>query len=120
MYGNDDPVFQQTAVSLDKHNAFQPDGLKPAFWSTTAAIREVFKNAFADAGLPYFNPHSFRKTLTALGQNRCTNAEGFKAWSQNLGHDSVLTTFTSYGAIPTDRQGNIITSLGKDTGDVTP
>jgi hypothetical protein len=30
------------------------------------------------------------------------NPEEFKAWSQNLGHDGVLTTFSSYGPIDLD------------------
>ena len=38
----------------------------------------------------------------------CGNAEAFKAWSQNLGHDEVLTTFNSYGTIPAHRQGELI------------
>ena len=36
-----------------------------------------------------------------------------KAWSQNLGHADVLTTFTSYGQVPTHRQGEIVRSLGE-------
>ncbi len=36
-----------------------------------------------------------------------------KAWSQNLGHADVLTTFTSYGQVPTHRQGEIIRGLGE-------
>jgi hypothetical protein len=62
--------------------------------------------------LPYFNPHSLRKTLARLGEQACKTPEEFKAWSQNLGHEQVLTTFTSYGAVRTDRQGDIIRSLG--------
>ena len=38
--------------------------------------------------------------------------ESMKAWSQNLGHADVLTTFTSYGSIPTYRQGELIRALG--------
>jgi hypothetical protein len=34
--------------------------------------------------------------------------EQMKAWSQNLGHADVLTTFTSYGQIQTYRQGELI------------
>ena len=34
-----------------------------------------------------------------------------KAWSQNFGHDHVLTTFTSYGHVASDRQSDIIRSL---------
>jgi len=38
--------------------------------------------------------------------------EQFKAWSQNLGHSGVLTTFTSYGTVPDTRQADIIRALG--------
>jgi dUTPase len=37
--------------------------------------------------------------------------EQFKAWSQNLGHEQVLTTFLSYGKVGSDRQGEIIRAL---------
>ena len=37
--------------------------------------------------------------------------EQFKAWSQNLGHEKVLTTFLSYGEVACQRQGEIIRSL---------
>jgi hypothetical protein len=47
----------------------------------------VFKEAFENAGLPSFNPHSFRKTLAQLGQKKCHTMEEMKAWSQNLGHE---------------------------------
>ena len=40
----------------------------PQNWSNAGPIRTIFKNAFAAAGLPYFNPHSFRKTLALLGR----------------------------------------------------
>jgi len=36
--------------------------------------------------------------------------EAMKAWSQNLGHADVLTTLTSYGAVPVHRQGELIRS----------
>jgi len=61
--------------------------------------------------LPYFNPHSFRKTLVLLGQRTCRTPEEFKAWSQNLGHDSVLTTFCSYGTLDAHRQAEIMRAL---------
>ncbi len=64
------------------------------------------------AGLPYFNPHSFRNTLVQLGQEVCKTPEQFKAWSQNLLHEKVLTTFLSYGEVACQRQGEIIRELG--------
>jgi integrase len=57
------------------------------------------------------NPHTFRKTLARFGQQICRSPEEYKAFSQNLGHEDVLTTFTSYGAVPVDQQASIIRSL---------
>lgn len=42
----------------------------------------------------------------------CKSPEEYKAWSQNLGHEQVLTTFLSYGSVAPDRQGEIIRGLG--------
>lgn len=36
--------------------------------------------------------------------------EAMKAWSQNLGHADLLTAFTSYGAVPTHLQGELVRS----------
>lgn len=48
-----------------------------------------------------------------LGETLCKSPEEFKAWSQNLGHEGVLTTFYSYGQVGTRRQGEIIRGLGE-------
>jgi integrase/recombinase XerD len=72
-----------------------------------------FRDAFTRAGLPYFNPHSFRKTLVQLGEKLCQTPEEFKAWSQNLGHEKVLTTFSSYGEVAAERQTEIIRQLAQ-------
>jgi integrase len=107
-FGNDDPLFPATRMVPGADGNFAPVGLARECWSTASPIRAIFKDAFEAAGLPYFNPHSFRKTLVRLGMDTCTNAEAFKAWSQNLGHEEVLTTFNSYGTIPAHRQGELI------------
>ncbi|MGA2160394.1 MAG: hypothetical protein ABSG90_14425 [Dehalococcoidia bacterium] len=49
--------------------------------------------------------------LSNLGQDVCKTPEQFKAWSQNLGHEKVLTTFLSYGEVACQRQGEIIRGL---------
>ena len=76
-------------------------------------LRQIFNKAFAAVGLPYFNPHSFRKTLALLGGRLCKTPEEYKAWSQNLGHDHVLTTFSSYGDVGTYRQAEIIRAFSE-------
>ncbi|WP_158884531.1 tyrosine-type recombinase/integrase [Rhodanobacter sp. L36] len=111
LWGNDDPLFPSTMVSTGPTRQFRRVGLTRTHWSNAGPIRGIFKAAFAEAGLPYFNPHSFRNTLVRLGETLCQTPETFKAWSQNLGHDGVLTTFTSYGSVDPRRQGEIIRSL---------
>ena len=86
-------------------------GVEPKHWSNATAIRRIFHDAFAAVGMPYFNPHSIRNTLVRLGETRCKTPEDFKAFSQNLGHAHVLTTFTSYGEVPARRQSEIIQAL---------
>ncbi|MBU2090530.1 MAG: tyrosine-type recombinase/integrase [Alphaproteobacteria bacterium] len=118
LFGPDDPLFPATRVALDGNRQFAAVGLDRTHWRDSAPIRRIFKQAFESAGLPYFNPHLFRKTLALLGERLCTTPESFKAWSQNLGHDQVLTTFTSYGAVSTYRQAEILARLGE--GEATP
>ena len=115
LWGNDDPLFPATNVVVGPAHQFQAAGLKPEHWSTAAPIRTIFRESFTAAGLPYFNPHSFRSTLVRLGETVCQTPEEFKAWSQNLGHEQVLTTFCSYGAVADRRQGEIIKDLDEPT-----
>lgn len=111
LWGNDDPLFPATRIVVGQTHQFEVAGLERVHWSSAEPIRKVFRHAFERAGLPYFHPHSIRKTLARLGQQVCKTPEAFKAWSQNLGHEQVLTTFLSYGSVAADRQGAIIREL---------
>ncbi|MCU7931388.1 MAG: tyrosine-type recombinase/integrase [Candidatus Thiodiazotropha sp. (ex Codakia rugifera)] len=111
LWSNDDPLFPATCVVQGSTRRFEAAGLERKHWSTAAPIRTIFRNAFSNADLPYFNPHSFRNTLVRLGETICQTPEDFKAWSQNLGHEGVLTTFYSYGNVSTQRQGEIVQRL---------
>ena len=110
-WGNDDPLFPATRVVLGKTGEFSVDGIDNKHWSNATPIRKIFREAFEGANLPYFTPHSFRHTLACFGEGLCNTAEEFKAWSQNHGHEGVLTTFFSYGEAGEHRQGEIIQSL---------
>ena len=116
LWGNDDPLFPKTEVKLGENQTFEVTGIKKEHWKTANPIRKIFKEAFESAGLPYFNPHSFRKTLVGLGQADCHTPEEFKAWSQNIGHDLVMTTLCSYGTVQPKRQAEIIQQLGLPRG----
>lgn len=111
-WGDDDPLFPATRMSVGPDGGFVAAGLDRRCWSTAEPIRRIFRQAFEAAGLPYFNPHTFRDMLAQLGERVCKTPEEFKAWSQNLGHEHVLTTFTSYGAVSAHRQAELIRKLG--------
>ena len=113
LWGNDDPLFPATRVEPGADLQFRSVGLERAGWDTAGPIRAIFKRAFESAGLPYYNPHSLRKTLVKLGMEICPSPEAFKAWSQNMGHDGVLTTFSSYGEVSHDRQAELIKGLAR-------
>ena len=123
-FGPDDPLFPKTKVAPGDDLAFRAVSLDRAPWANANPVRAIFREACARAGLPYFNPHLLRNTLVQVAYDRKLDAEAFKAWSQNLGHESCLTTFSSYGTIPPARQADIIRRLGErdstseDGGDV--
>lgn len=127
-FGDDDPLFPCTRIALDDDGQFTASGVERRHWKNAGRIRKIFKQAFEAAGLPYFPPHSFRKTLARLGERSCRTPEEFKAWSQNLGHEQVLTTFTSYGQVENHRQGEIMSFISnrqsaqndEDEGDPSP
>jgi integrase len=113
LWGPDDPLFPATRVEGGMDHSFRAVGLERRHWSSADPIREVFRRAFLRAGLPYYPPHRLRNTLVLLGEGLCQTPEQFKAWSQNLGHDDVLTTFTSYGDLSGAQQAEIIRELGR-------
>lgn len=124
VFGNDDPLFPKTQMRQGSDRNFETAGISKEHWRSASTIRKIFKDTFALAGLPNFNPHSFRDTLAMLGEKLCRSPEEFKAWSQNLGHDGVLTTFYSYGQVQEGRQGEIFKELktprepvGQDVGE---
>ncbi len=114
LFDHNAPLFPNTKLSLDENDQFSRQKLDSIPWKSTTSIRTIIKESFEAVGLEYYNPHSFRNTIVQLGYQCCKTPEEFKAWSQNLGHSSPLTTFTSYGHIEEYNQGEIIKRLGKD------
>jgi hypothetical protein len=80
-------------------------------------ISGFFVFLLSDNGLgkSYLNPHTFRNSLVRLGETICQSPEAFKAWSQNLCHEDVLTTFCSYDEVSSRRQQEILEGLGSPT-----
>ena len=110
-FGPDDPIFPKSLVTQGPEREFVAVSLARAPWAHANPVRTLFKQAFGRAGLPYFNPHSFRNTLLQLAYELKLHGEQIKAWSQNIGHDHILTTLVNYGEVPSFRQAEIFAEL---------
>src|SRR3984885_9658343 len=114
LFGPNDQLFPRTKMAHDGDKSFCVAGVEPAHWADASAVRAIYREAFTRAGLPYFPPHSFRHTLGHLMQTMCRTPEQIRAWSQNLGHENIATTLTSYGRIDPHRQGAVIGAISSD------
>ncbi|WP_245257515.1 site-specific integrase [Methylocapsa acidiphila] len=119
-FGLDDPLFPSTQMGRGADRGFVAEGLSREPWSGAEPIRQIFRAAFERAGLPYANPHSFRKTLALHADSLNLTREEEKAYSQNFGHESVWTTRESYGTLPAHRQTEIMRALAKPRRDIFP
>lgn len=111
------PLFPKTQTGLDSHGGFAPVGITREPWASGDRAREIIQGAFAAVGLPKFHPHSIRHALIRHAMSLDLSPEEMKAWSQNLGHTDVLTTFLSYGQVATHRQGELIKATSEPRRD---
>ncbi len=106
-FGPDDALFPPllcTAVD----GAFKVTGLKREPYKNANAIRAVIKEAYIRADLPAFSPHALRKTLVKWADTAYPTREAFKAFSQNIGHSSVITTISAYCPVSPERQAELM------------
>ena len=113
LFSASDPLFPKTKVGIGKSRRFGALGIDRDPWASPSSAAKIFKQAFVEAGLPPFSPHRVRDTLAELAKDHCRTPEDYKAWSQNMGHDDVLTTFRSYGSVATGRQVEMFTRFRK-------
>lgn len=109
LFGPDDPLFPPLKMGV-VDGALQVTGFEREIYKNANSIRKVVKEAFTRADLPAFTPHAFRKTLVKWADTAYPTREGFKAFSQNIGHTSVITTVSAYCPVTTERQGELIKS----------
>lgn len=112
LYGPNDPLFPRTKVELGAAGAFEAVGLDRVPWSGAGPVRKIVGTAFSGAGMPAYGPHSFRHLLARLGEENTDTIEAFKAWSENLGHDDMLITLTSYGRVSDSRRRDLLAGRG--------
>lgn len=107
LFGPDDPLFPPPQVkAID--GLFQVAGLNREIYKNANAIRQAIKEAFTRADLPPFTPHAFRKTLVKWADTYYPTRQAFKAFSQNIGHSSVVTSISAYCPISIEEQGKLI------------
>lgn len=111
LFGPSDALFPKAKTGL-KDGSFAALGLARETYSNAGKLRSIVKEAFTNAGLPPFAPHSFRKTLGLMANDHCKTPEQFKAWSLNLGHENIATTLSAYCPVSTSRQGELIRAMG--------
>ena len=116
-FGLADPLFPKQGALIDPTGGFRSGGIVKEPWSTAGRVAQICKAAITTVGLPPYTPHLFRKTLVDLADRHCTTPEQFKAWSQNLGHEDVMVTFRSYGAVAPGRQRDVLLGMTRDETD---
>lgn len=113
-----DPIFPATKKENGKDNLgyYNTGKVEAVFWKSQTSIRKIFDKRFKKAGVNYYHPHSFRHLLVQEISKIPLTEEQKKAFSQNLGHSNVSTTFGSYGygEIADDRQIEIIRNINFD------
>lgn len=92
----DDPIFPSTLKCFSDKNTPKKTLVSDGLWSD-GGIRIMFEKRCNDAGVPYYNPHSFRHLIVHILSTTRLTEEEKRAISLNLGHENVGTTFGSYG-----------------------
>jgi hypothetical protein len=54
LWGNDDPLFPATAISLDSKQQFAANGLARKYWASADSVQKIFKQSFEAVGLQGF------------------------------------------------------------------
>ena len=105
------------AVSMRSVSARTPSSptLKP--WRTAGPVRRIPKEACQRAAVRYFVPHAIRNVLARLAVQRCHTIKDLLAWSQNLGHNSMMTTLIVYAELDPDQVADILERMGEPIDD---
>ncbi len=112
LYTNTDPVFPRTKLQQksDTDYCFEGDSIEPIFWQSTGSMSKAFKLRALAAGEKYYSPHKFRHTAIDEARRCARTPEQMKAISQNVGHESIGTTFC-YGNMDYFRVTDVIARI---------
>ena len=107
LFGPDDPLFPPLKLT-PVNGALQVTGFHRKIYRNANAIRQVIKDASNRADLHPFTPHAFCKTLVKWADTAYSTREAFKAFSQSIGHTSVITTVSAYCPVSIERHSELM------------
>lgn len=110
LFGPEDALFPKPARRL-VGGSFSYNTLSRETYASSAQISAAFRKAFEQVQMHPYKLHSARKTLGQELSDRNLPLDTQKAWSQNLGHDNLSTTVSSYLPVSDQRQGELIKAL---------
>ncbi|MEB8388510.1 site-specific integrase [Rhodobacteraceae bacterium KMM 6894] len=111
LFGPEDALFPKTKTGYVPGQGLCNLGLAREGYANASPLNTIIRRAFATVQLPQFTPHAFRKTLTKYGDEISTTMEQRKAWSMNLGHESLAVTVNSYLPVTVERQMELIKGM---------
>lgn len=115
-FGVRDPLFPRAEVAREGFAYVQSDMLSREPM-TASGMRAIIKKRFAEAGIQYYHPHTFRHACISEAIQRAKTPEDMKAISQNVGHDHVNYIFNTYGQLPQRTLERCIKNLGEEADD---
>lgn len=84
------------------------------FESRRMSFSRSLKRFCSQADIPYRSPHKLRNGHGVFGVKAAKTVEDFKAFSQNMMHESMEITDRLYGRLASDEVKNTIQNLGID------
>ena len=91
-----DYLFPIIPSKFNQHNMLESKVENAPIKSNTT-IRNIFKKSFENAGYEYIRPHSLRHTIIKFAEHQ--TPAFLNACRQSLGHESIDTSFSSYGQL---------------------
>ncbi len=112
-FTSQDPLFPRSKMTQGQDNLSFEEAkeVEPVFWKGAGRIREIFKNRAKEAGLQYYEPHTFRHLAFHVAYKNCKNGGEIKALSQSFGHEYVATSMAIYGNYQPQELAEIIKGM---------
>jgi integrase/recombinase XerD len=112
-YGPNDPFFPKARQEMDGCAFIESTELTKEHISASR-IRAMLKTVYQIAGMPYYNPHSYRHSCINQAMELAEDAQDIKAISMNVGHKAIDLIMAIYAQLPDKLLVRLIHDLGKN------